>query len=83
MKVLKAAPKEKILWVGKCDTCGAIVEARLDELGNIALGDYRNDNEDYIWGIFPECETHNSICFHRKFDNTGRKLLKDNGLPVL
>lgn len=83
MKMLKSGNKDKLLWVGRCDVCGAIFEAHLSELGVIAHGDYRNNNEDYIWTECKECGTTNGICMHMRSGQTGRQLLIDNGLPAL
>lgn len=67
MRVMKRGKKkEEELWIGKCSSCGSIVEANTTELSGITGGDYRNDNEDFSWEKCIVCkagEGEHSILF--------------------
>jgi len=77
MKILKPGIEKTDKWIGKCISCGAVVEAITKELTAITDGGYRNNYEDFSWEDCPSCGaiSWNGICFYKEDSETAKRIL--------
>jgi len=68
------APENKP-WIGQCNHCASIMTAVRAELPSINPGDYRSDNEAWVWATCPVCKKRKSVCFHEANTESGKRVL--------
>lgn len=63
MKVIVPGTIEPKIWTGKCNQCGAVIEAESKEL-HLQKGDRTTDYEPFAWADCMFCKRTSTVCFH-------------------